>query len=593
MGDFNVQADNNFAPDLYAPAPKRIIICCDGSGQSAVSGLESIPSNVTRLCRSINPVGIDQNDKKWQQIVWYDSGVGTNSEGQVAVGKDLEGNVIEAYNFCVLNWNHGDQILCFGFSRGAYTARAIAGLISDLGICSKSNLQNFPEVWKLYKQSHPAVTGNQFYGSDAYFDWQNGKPADPQPVGLMAASDNIAWEYPGRGEWAVTPESRQVEVVGVFETVGALGFPEIFGYEVPRFLTRDKPEWHNVGLSPNIKHAFQALALDEHRAAFTPTLFYIPPVKEATDKEINDQEKKLQEAITAYGNTLTSDRPSIQEIKSVIKEKNKAERELMSLQDSLKERTKLLQVWFPGVHINVGGGSDLTLENKGNMEEMSNIAFAWMLDQIKGFVSLSKENLKTEEKIRQDRLSTINDKLHLYQEKLNRQKQESWAKWILRSGQQAASSVLHPFSPAEGVPNYLHERKYTWGLGELPDNFALKYYVNGSRPRTPGRYAIDKTKKKLGETFEEIHPVVGYRVQNTKYRPIGLTGLNYQRRRKEGGGYEYCFKYPGSAEYEIFSESKLSDDLKSHERMAVEGQEARDYVEALSNERRAYAKIVI
>jgi hypothetical protein len=122
-------------------------------------------------------------------------------------------------------------------------------LISDLGICSKIDIQDFPEVWKLYKKSHTAVTGERFYGSDAYFDWHDGKPADPQPEERQ--NDRIVWESLGRGEWA-RPGSRQVEVVGVFETVGALGFPEVFGYEMPQWLTRtDKPEWHNVGLSPS------------------------------------------------------------------------------------------------------------------------------------------------------------------------------------------------------------------------------------------------------------------------------------------------------------------------------------------------------
>jgi hypothetical protein len=151
--------------------------------------------------------------------------------------------------------------MCFGFSRGAYTARAIAGLISDLGICSKADIQDFPEIWKLYKESHPALTGERFYGSEAWFDWCDGKPADPQPV--ERRGENVVWERVGRGPWARTPESRQVEVVGVFETVGALGFPEIFGYEVPKWLTRtDKPEWHNVGLSPSMDlQFFNLLAL--------------------------------------------------------------------------------------------------------------------------------------------------------------------------------------------------------------------------------------------------------------------------------------------------------------------------------------------
>ncbi|KAJ5655965.1 hypothetical protein N7507_007915 [Penicillium longicatenatum] len=585
MDDSLLQDGFTLHPKIPGLARKRIIICCDGSGQSAVSGVESIPSNVTRLCRAINPVGIDKHDKlPWQQVVWYDSGIGTNSAGKVPAGKDLEGNVIEAYNFCVLNWSPGDKIMCFGFSRGAYTARAIAGLISDLGICSRADLQNFPEVWKLYKKAHPAVTGERFYGSDAYFDYRNGKPADPQPLEQMGATDSITWEYPGRGRWA-SDESRSVEVVGVFETVGALGFPELFGHEVPQWLSRtDKPEWHNVGLSPNINNAFQALALDEHRAAFTPTLFYIPPVTQATERQIRDQEKKVDIAKAEWETVLTTYRPPVAEIQNAIREKNKAERELLELKDSLKERTNLLQVWFPGVHINVGGGSDLTLKNQGNMEEMSNIAFSWMLDQIKEFVSLNTRTLEEDQKARHKRLVDINDALDAYEAKIARQKRESWAQWALRSGQSVASSILHPFSAGD-VPAYPKHRTYTWGLSDLPDNFSLLYYVNGSRPRTPGLYAVDKDGNKLGETFEQVHPVVGYRVQETEYHPIRLAGSNYQRREKKGGGYEYWFKYPGSSKYEVLAEWKMSDDIESYERSAVTGEDAREYAAALSIQR--------
>ena len=283
---------------------------------------------------------------------------------------------------------------------------------------------------------------------------------------------------------------------------------------------------------------------------------------------------------------MTTYRPPLKEIQRAIKEKNQAERELLKLKDSLKERTKLLQVWFPGVHINVGGGSDLTPKNQGNMEEMSDIAFSWLLDQIKDFVSLNTHALEEDQKARHNRLVDINDALDAYEAKLDRQKRESWTQWAWRGGQSIASSIIHPFSAAD-VPAHLKHRTYAWGLGDLPDSFSLKYYINGSRLRTPGLYAFDKNGNKLGETFEEIHPVVGYRVQKTKYRPIQLSGLDYQRREKKGGGYEYWFKYPGSSKYEVLAEWKLSDDIESYERSVVKGEDARDYVEALSVQRRS------
>lgn len=165
--------------ELPASIPKKIIICCDGTWQSAVSGEKNSPSNVTRLARSLNRVA-EQDGKVWQQVVWYDSGIGTTSgwlgkKVEGAVGSGIEGNIIEAYNFVVLNWAPGDQVLCFGFSRGAYTARSIAGLISDIGICEPRQLQDFHEIWEAYKSNYQ---GERFRGSDAYYDYMDGIPAD-------------------------------------------------------------------------------------------------------------------------------------------------------------------------------------------------------------------------------------------------------------------------------------------------------------------------------------------------------------------------------------------------------------------------------
>jgi hypothetical protein len=255
------------------------------------------------------------------------------------------------------------------------------------------------------------------------------------------------------------------------------------------------------------------------------------------------------------------------------------------MEDSQKDRSKLLQVWFPGVHINIGGGSTLTMENKGNMEEMSNIVFAWMLDQIKGFVSLNDDILQKDQLARRTRFAKINNALHWYNQRVEQQKKESWGAWLQRNGQWITSSILHPLTPGD-KPAYMDERIYTWGLGDLPDNFGIVYVANGSRPRTPGRYAFENGQR-LGETCERVHPVVGYRVEKTKdhekskrYRPIWLVGDNYERRKK-GQGYEYRFRYPGAADYEVLPEWEMSADVNSYERLAIEGNGAYDYVDAL------------
>lgn len=260
LGEKHIQGDDHEIRmrqklDITRPyAHKRIVICCDGTWQSAVSGEKNVPSNVTRLCRALNRVGTDENGKVWQQVVWYDSGVGTTSlalgtavEG--AIGQGLEGNVIEAYNFCVLNYNPGDKIMCFGFSRGAYTARTIAGLISDIGICEQSNLNKFPDLWKVYKEHAKKHPGKRFHRSDDWYEWMWGKLDENQGAGGPNETE-LRWAQEAQGPWS-SDDSKEVEVVGVYDTVGALGMPEVLGIKIPQNLLfwADQPGWQNTELS--------------------------------------------------------------------------------------------------------------------------------------------------------------------------------------------------------------------------------------------------------------------------------------------------------------------------------------------------------
>lgn len=245
-------------------APKRIIICCDGTWQSATSGKENVASNITQLARMLNHTYVDEDGNEGSQIVWYDSGIGTTSSwlGQKiegAFGNGLEVKVIEAYQFIVMNYVDGDKIMCFGFSRGAYTARSIAGLISDVGICPRSKLGTFHELWEFYKWkgAKKSSDGEKFFKDIDWIDFIEGVEADladqipPEQIKDMYIDPTVyiskphpEWEDSNIGQsWP-----REVEVVGVYDTVGALGFPKIFGYQLP--FGPDKNGFHNVQLSP-------------------------------------------------------------------------------------------------------------------------------------------------------------------------------------------------------------------------------------------------------------------------------------------------------------------------------------------------------
>lgn len=289
------------------PWGRRLVICCDGTWQSSVTLETTVPSNVTKLCRLIARVGTDQKNpsKKFHQIVYYDSGIGTGNIGsseksrQGGTGAGLAENVIEAYNFIVQNYEPGDEIFCFGFSRGAYTARAVAGLVSDIGVIAPISMQFFPDLYRLYQTNSKRV---EFRKTDAWKWFTEGKLStkgeEMEKQGINVRSIGMddpkrlaeAWDIRPHGELAVSADSRKVKVVGVWDTVGSLGIPDMAGLNLAS--QRTQYGFHNVKLTEStlheskydifsneasdIQHAFQALALDERRKAFRPTLWYIP-----------------------------------------------------------------------------------------------------------------------------------------------------------------------------------------------------------------------------------------------------------------------------------------------------------------------------
>ncbi|KAJ5715298.1 uncharacterized protein N7483_012479 [Penicillium malachiteum] len=594
---------------------KRIIICCDGTWQSAVSGERHVPSNVTRLCRAINPIGSDADGKLWQQLVWYDSGVGTTSgrlgkalEG--ATGTGLEGNVIEAYNFCALNYNPGDQIMVFGFSRGAYTARTIAGVITDIGLCHQDDLNKFPELWTQYKEfkGKKENKGKRFFRSKGWYEWMWAKADEKQGAGDSSSGfiikDGKHGNLPDDDMWPKLDAawaqhgSRNVEVVGVYDTVGALGMPEVAGMKIPQglFFWQEAP-WHNVGLSTNIKYAFQALAIDERRKAFEPTLFYVPPKPDVNLEEIfASAEETARNAFLDALNTardlkgVNKSPPTDQAVNDAAKDVNKkaeawnhAVRRYMNFKDKRKPPTKLAQVWFPGYHINVGGGSSSTMGNKGNMEEMSNIAYAWMLDRVKQHLSINEKHIKAEYDTREGVFKANNEDRKKWDIMT---KDEGWGAWMWRRSSETASSIIHPRTPGPEPP-FKKARFYDWGTGEMEDSFTPMYWLNLEHIRTPGRYHFKNGHRNepLGETFEYIHPVVQYRMEHAKDEKGNASyvpnGPKYERKLIDAHGpnpyYVWHLKYSFDKKFITLPEWELGAD-KCYERRAIIGKTAEDWV---------------
>ncbi|CAJ2508752.1 Uu.00g137780.m01.CDS01 [Anthostomella pinea] len=276
---------------LLPSAPsKRLILCEDGtwlnSDSGSLKGDVAIPSNITRLSRAIKT----QSSDGIPQVTYYHYGVGAGGgvldKLMGATGAGLAEIVREGYQFLCTNWVRGDEIFIFGFSRGAYTARAIAGLIGDVGLLTKAGLPFLPEIFRDVQHQH-----------DEHY--QPRHPDIPFRDKPSAANPEYAETLERKG---LTRLHVRIKVIGVFDTVGSLGTPKIGWLQRVGLQSNAMKElsFYDTSLSNCIEHAFQALALDERRYAFQPTLW-----------------EKLQ------GN-----------------------------------RTVLRQVWFPGAHANIGGGYD-------------------------------------------------------------------------------------------------------------------------------------------------------------------------------------------------------------------------------------------
>ena len=119
------------------------------------------PSNVTRITRAIR----SQSSDGIQQIVYYQAGVGSIG---TAAGKTVGGisgwglaeHVREAYSFLANNWNRGDEIFLIGFSRGAFTARSVGGLISQIGVMTKNGLHTFPVVYQASRMHTKSISAH-------------------------------------------------------------------------------------------------------------------------------------------------------------------------------------------------------------------------------------------------------------------------------------------------------------------------------------------------------------------------------------------------------------------------------------------------
>jgi uncharacterized protein (DUF2235 family) len=241
---------------------KRIIIACDGTWNRLDA---EHPTNVAKLARAVLPVAPDGAAQVTCHLDGVGSGRGTGWLARATdralgglLGLGLLANIADAYRFLVFAYAPGDEIYLFGFSRGAFTARSLAGLIRNCGILERAHAGAIPEALALYR-ARSAETGPD---SDAACAFRARHAAH-----VTTGRAEIGWRA-ARGLPAGTPLG--LAYLGVWDTVGALGVP---GHLRLAALANRGLAFHDTALSRGVRAARHAVAIDEQRRAFPPTLW--------------------------------------------------------------------------------------------------------------------------------------------------------------------------------------------------------------------------------------------------------------------------------------------------------------------------------
>lgn len=286
---------------------KRLFVCCDGTWNSPTQVHDGVPTptNVVRFYNAL----LKQGGDGIAHERYYHPGVGVSTQflqvlWEGVTGAGLRRNIKSAYKWLCENYDEGDQIHLIGFSRGAFTVRCVSGMVTRVGLIRRGAPPALAVGWKDVDAAYVAY-----------------RSAQPPKFGAGVSTD----------------ASIGIHLIGVWDTVGAYGIPRGFSplHWVLRLIQAasrclwpnklyaewlDSGEFRNLELADKVRHACHAVAIDEKRANYAPTLWLTEP------KPLSDG--------------------SMQSIE---------------------------QTWFTGVHADTGGG----YREAG----LSDIALGWMLER--------------------------------------------------------------------------------------------------------------------------------------------------------------------------------------------------------------------
>ncbi len=244
-------------------AGKNIVLCSDGTGNTAI---KARGTNVFKLYEAVDIQGHKHDTTLKPQVAFYDDGVGTSRLAPLklltgAFGIGFSKNVRDLYTELVHVYEPGDHIYLFGFSRGAYTVRALSGLIQYCGILKNEELDNIPidkrvkKCWKRFRKMAFKGLGERIKALWKRLLYKREPARDLSPQSKKPYDAHQA----------------SIEFVGVWDTVGAVGMPfeelrGLFNFFYPMRFSELKP-------SRCVNRACHALSIDDDRRTFKPELW--------------------------------------------------------------------------------------------------------------------------------------------------------------------------------------------------------------------------------------------------------------------------------------------------------------------------------
>ncbi|KAJ4479368.1 hypothetical protein J3R30DRAFT_3883877, partial [Lentinula aciculospora] len=358
------RVDSRVAPSTIPPEHdhRTLILCFDGTGDQ----FDVDNSNIVQLCSLL------RKEDRSKQRVYYQTGIGTYTSPKVAtpimsrlskvfttlffektvlifylpvqatdmlIANQLNAHVMDGYEFLMQNYTAGDRICMFGFSRGAYTARSLAGMLHKVGLLSKDNFQQVPFAYKMYTRV-----------------------------------DKTGWEQSNAFKEAFCIDVT-IDFLGVWDTVDSVGL-------IPKRL----PFTTSNTIVRTFRHA---ISLDERRAKFKPNLWNLPHSRTEHSQDLppsrptysgfsyrSSAKSRARQLSRSPKKRLSPLPPSIEWESS---EDNKLsdfeERFSLHSESDNPTPTDVQEVWFAGCHCDVGGGS----VKNSTRHSLARISLRWMI----------------------------------------------------------------------------------------------------------------------------------------------------------------------------------------------------------------------